>query len=273
MSPEGLARGVTTATREEKAARAAMLRSEGLSWREVGDRLGISPTYAEQLVSDPDGSKNRARKMQRNCVDCGTAIRSDSPSKAAQLRCSRCYHADQKASAKWTRETIVAAIQRWADLYGKPPSASGWNSGTANPQQRERFKAGDYPVTTTVVNVFGGFGAGLRAAGFQPAYPDGPRNTVTPEEYAQLVVMRDNGASWPQIAARFHINTPAAIMRYRKARGYMSSALKAETVIEREIARYEDKRDRAEADAKQAGEQAERLRLALAALNNGNPAK
>lgn len=51
----------------------------------------------------------------------------------------------------------------------------------------------------------------------------------------------------------------------------MPTSLKAETVLEREIARFEDRKARAEADAKDAAEQVERLKIALATLTNGSP--
>lgn len=155
-----------------RAEQAAALRSEGLLIREIAEQLGISRSYAHTLLDDPDGAKAKARRKKDMCCDCGTAIYSDNPSDSPQLRCKLCQHAYQHASAKWTRETIVAAIRRWVDLYGEAPSAS---------------------------------------------------------------------------------------------------ALSAQTVIEREIQRFEDRRQRAEEAAKDAAQQADRLRAALAALTNGKP--
>jgi len=74
----------------------------------------------------------------------------------------------------WTRDRIVAAIQRWARRTGKPPTRVAWEQplrgllsaeGPVEPKHR--------PSAATVVKVFGSWSAGIAAAGFEPRPPHG----------------------------------------------------------------------------------------------------
>lgn len=62
----------------------------------------------------------------------------------------------------WTAEQIVAAIRRWAADHGRPPTYSEWAPG--DPRGRR-------PCSLTVLNRFGSWAAGLRAAGYEPGRP------------------------------------------------------------------------------------------------------
>lgn len=53
----------------------------------------------------------------------------------------------------WTREKVIAAIQRFAAEHGRPPRAVDFKSS---------------PSASTVQGLFGSWTAGLRAAGFEP---------------------------------------------------------------------------------------------------------
>lgn len=57
----------------------------------------------------------------------------------------------------WTREKIIAAIHAWELLYGAPPTYAEWKA-TDDPRNVT------YPHSNTVVNRFGGWSDGLRAA-------------------------------------------------------------------------------------------------------------
>jgi len=101
---------------------------------------------------------------------------------------------------------------------------------------------------------------------------------VSTEEYREVVAMRARGCSFAEIAEHFGVNVGAVQQRYyrvtqRRGDIPMPGSLKAETVIEREIARFEHRQQKATAEAREAGEQVERLRLALSALSNGKPVK
>lgn len=59
----------------------------------------------------------------------------------------------------WTAAAIVAAMRRWADERGRPPTYQEWKA--ADPHGRR-------PCSLTVFQRFGSWAAGLRAAGYPP---------------------------------------------------------------------------------------------------------
>lgn len=63
----------TDLPRAERAAEAAELRAQGLTYRAIADRMGISRSYANDLLLDPDGLKAQLRKAGygRPCKGCG----------------------------------------------------------------------------------------------------------------------------------------------------------------------------------------------------------
>lgn len=64
---------------------------------------------------------DRCRKRQYStpCIDCGAPTNgSDGNGAKSPKRCALCDHVYRKANAIWTRETIIAAIQRWAAEHG-----------------------------------------------------------------------------------------------------------------------------------------------------------
>lgn len=73
--------------RAERRARVMQLREQGLTYAQIGERLGVSRGHACELVNDPDGSKadeRRARHLgkpiaakdtARRCSEgCGTRL-------------------------------------------------------------------------------------------------------------------------------------------------------------------------------------------------------
>lgn len=127
MSPAPGVLGPTEA-RLALARRAAGLRSQGLLWREIADTLGISRSYAQALVDDPDGAKSRARKdsYQGSCVDCGGPTSGSEGRERTPERCAACAREDVHRHRRWTRESVIAAIQRFAAANGRPPLADEW---------------------------------------------------------------------------------------------------------------------------------------------------
>src|SRR5258708_338349 len=113
--------------RADLVAQATTMRAQRMTNIQIGRLLGITPKYVSELLHDPSGALGRARKTKRNCIDCGTAIRSDSPSRNPQLRCFQCSIAYRKATAKWTKQAIIEAIHRWNKQYGRPPVSADWN--------------------------------------------------------------------------------------------------------------------------------------------------
>jgi hypothetical protein len=64
------------------------------------------------------------------------------------------------ANVHWTPETIVAALQRWAQVNGRPPTQHDW---------RNRHPDRMHPSASVAANHFGSWSAALRAAGLTPA--------------------------------------------------------------------------------------------------------
>lgn len=152
---------VTGLTRTELAAEVARLRGEGLVFRELAARLGISRSYADALVNDIDGAKRRARResYQGVCARCGGVTKSNGTSKASPI-CKTCAVAVSKENARWTPATIVAAIQQFAAERGRPPVSAEWNE-TITPGRERRF-----PPTSTVLRVMGSWANAIEAAGY-----------------------------------------------------------------------------------------------------------
>jgi len=72
----------------------------------------------------------------------------------------------------WTRDEIVASIQRWALEHGRQPSQNDW------------LRSGDYhPSATTATKIFGTWGAALVAAGFMVPRGRPPRVTEGVESW------------------------------------------------------------------------------------------
>ncbi|WP_205695851.1 hypothetical protein [Conexibacter sp. SYSU D00693] len=70
----------------------------------------------------------------------------------------------------FTREEILDAIRRWAELHGGPPASDDWDPARARrqgkPWRAELFHAGTWPSVRMVRRQFATFGAALEAAGF-----------------------------------------------------------------------------------------------------------
>lgn len=118
----------------------------------------------------------RCRKVtlySRPCVDCGATINTDGRTTNPRERCNRCAGIHK---TKWTREAIVAAIQRWAAEHESPPSARDWNTTMARADGRPE-RGTEYPNTDTVQRAFGSWNAGIEASGFA-SLPRGQRERV-----------------------------------------------------------------------------------------------
>jgi hypothetical protein len=178
---------MVVSVRQDRARQAAQLAARGMTGTAIAAELGISTSYAYGLLTDPDGSLVRERKRlyDRQCADCGARIDGTSPGKSTGY-CVTCS-AKRSGFARrvWTRERIIAAIHDWAQVYGEPPAIADWSPTTARQRLHDeprarRFEtaAGRWPSFTTVVNEFGSWNAGIRAAGLTPREPHGGGGNV-----------------------------------------------------------------------------------------------
>lgn len=162
-------------TRQEKSAEATALHKSGLTWQEVADEMGISRSYAYDLVRDPDYSKVRARKSsyRGTCEECGGPTDGSNGRAKAPRFCQGCVG---DARAFWTKDTIVQAIQEYNSRFGRRPSAWDWSPALAraraHPERlaeiEERWQDGVWPSMTHVQGRFGSWNAAIEAAGFEP---------------------------------------------------------------------------------------------------------
>lgn len=161
-------------TRAEKVAEAQRLRREGLKIREIGERMGFAITTVNAWLSDPDRSKEIARKnsYRGTCEECGSSTNgSNGPGKAGR----HCRNCAPDVHAKWSKPRIVAAIQQWAQRYGQPPTCTDWMPAIARhhgspsaADKQARYEADDWPCTNEVRRRFGTWNAAIEAAGFEP---------------------------------------------------------------------------------------------------------
>lgn len=116
----------------------------------------------------------RRAKYQRPCLDCGVLLSGcNGLGPDAPERCQPCFRTWQAENPKWTAETIIAAIQRFATRYGRAPCTADFSPAHArhmgHPWRAARFYAdGDYPSVTGVQDVLGTWSAAIEAAGLGP---------------------------------------------------------------------------------------------------------
>jgi DNA-directed RNA polymerase subunit RPC12/RpoP len=154
--------------RAQSVAEASRLRREGLLLREIGAQMGVSAKTVHAWLSDPDGSKARERKSRYHdgvCRDCGGPCYrywSDSRGGYTAWRCQKCERRRLHEQRTWTKRKVRAALARWADDLGRPPTAEE----TGLPGTRVPYR--------TIQREFGSFNSALEAAGL-PAREPGHR--------------------------------------------------------------------------------------------------
>jgi hypothetical protein len=165
-------------TREEKLALIRERRAEKWQFKRIASAYGVHIGTLRSIFYDPDG-ETRARlraSWAGVCESCGRPTFGEGGKKSRF--CKGCY----KHPKKWTRETIIEAIQRWNREYGHPPVSTDWlRAGEWWPSRTQvygfhRFGEKKYP------NPFPKWADAIEAAGFpRPQvgikYNYTPRNT------------------------------------------------------------------------------------------------
>jgi hypothetical protein len=108
---------------------------EGLSIAAIAREMGISTSYAGELLVDPTGEKGRERRRRQR---------------------------GSKPRVVWTREMVIEAIKDWEIQFGRPPAAHEWQLKSRLPDWA--------PTTNIVYRLFGkgGWNKAIEAAGFTP---------------------------------------------------------------------------------------------------------
>jgi AraC-like DNA-binding protein len=143
---------------------------EGLSIRQIADRLGRSPATIKAYFYDPTGEKARAVKAryQGVCRGCGAPTQARNGKGDAYAYCKGCHPG--AAARALTREAVRKAMQRWRSLHGAPPSSYDWSRTHARARGGEalaRLSGEGWPAPATVIDLYGSW-ATARA----DAFPD-----------------------------------------------------------------------------------------------------
>ncbi len=146
-------------TRAARAEVALRLRAQGLTAREIGERLGISRSYASALFTDPEGEKYlRRRAGYGRCEICGTPTngsngREEHPRCAAHNRGAEIQRA-LAGTRGFTHDVLVLigdGLDRYGDLRDGLGISSNYASVMLNRLVRggfiERVSRGRYRLT------------------------------------------------------------------------------------------------------------------------------
>jgi hypothetical protein len=128
----------------------------------------VSRSAVYEWLQDPDNTQGRRRKAAyreaRRCPECGErpAGGYDGPD-GPETRCRVCSNS---ARAKWTPDTVCAALREFFDRYGRIPTSTDLNHALATrrgPDAVARFNAIGLSAST-VRHVYGSFRAGTADA-------------------------------------------------------------------------------------------------------------
>jgi transposase len=117
---------------------------EGLQWREIGERLGVSLKTAHDYYSDPDGSRHRARHLKWQatdfslCPECGGRMNHE---RNGTRRCRSCYEAREKR-AVYARLEDVAQMYRDGLSIREIARELGYGPNSQPPHVTQCFRLG-----------------------------------------------------------------------------------------------------------------------------------
>ena len=143
---------------------------EGLSIRQIAERLGRSPATVKAYFYDPTGEKARAVKARYVgvCRGCGAYTQPRNGKGDAYAYCKACHPG--AIERRWTRERVLDAMLDWRARYGRLPSSYDWSRTHARRrggEALERLSAGDWPSASVVTAVYGSWKAARAAAAKQ----------------------------------------------------------------------------------------------------------
>jgi AcrR family transcriptional regulator len=154
---------------------------EGLSIRQIADRLGRSPATVKAYFYDPTGEKARAVKARYHgvCRGCGAYTQPRNGKGDAYAYCKRCHPG--AIERRWTRDRVLDAMREWQTLYDRLPSSYDWSTTHARRRGGEAFQrlgAGDWPSASAITAIFGSWGAARAASHAIDASVDDPASAV-----------------------------------------------------------------------------------------------
>jgi hypothetical protein len=99
------------------------------------------------------------------CRGCGASTAARSGKGDAYDYCKRCHPG--AIVPRRTREWVRDAIHTWWTRYGSPPSSTDWSRTHARRRGGEalaRLQDGDWPASSTVIDLYGTWAAALSDA-------------------------------------------------------------------------------------------------------------
>ena len=140
---------------------------EGLSIKQIADRLGRSPATVKAYFYDPTGEKARAVKAryQGVCRGCGAYTQPRNGKGDAYAYCKACHPG--AIERRWTRERVLAAMGEWCARYGLLPSSYDWSRTHARRrggEALERLAGREWPSASVVTPLFGTWAAACASA-------------------------------------------------------------------------------------------------------------
>jgi AcrR family transcriptional regulator len=141
---------------------------EGLSIRQIADRLGRSQATVKAYFYDPTGEKARAVKARYVgvCRGCGAYTQPRNGKGDAYAYCKACRPG--AIERRWTRERVLDAMLRWRTRYARLPSSYDWSRTHARRrggEALERLGTGEWPAPSVVTRLFGKWAAARVGAG------------------------------------------------------------------------------------------------------------
>jgi AraC-like DNA-binding protein len=136
--------------------------SEGLSIRQIADRLGRSPATVKAYFYDPTGDKARAVKARYVgvCRGCGAYTQPRKGKGDAYAYCKRCHPG--AIERRWTFERVLEAMDEWRRRYGRLPSSYDWSRAHTRAREEaavQRLAGGAWPAASVVTRLFGSWAA------------------------------------------------------------------------------------------------------------------
>lgn len=177
-------------TRAQKVARATRLRQQGHTLKQIGEMMGAARSTVSTWISDPDLSKQHARRRRyaQPCPSCGEPMDGSNGYKRSPQMCSFCQ--------QWPLVAVIDAIRRWADAHGGiPPTMSDWSKSSP-----------DHPYAGTVERRWG-WNEMLLRAGFKLHCDRRPQT----QEWVERQLR--NGTPIREIASRLGVSDAAIRQR------------------------------------------------------------
>jgi AraC-like DNA-binding protein len=142
--------------------------AEGLSIRQIAERLGRSSATVRAYFYDPTGEKARAVKAryQGVCRGCGAYTQPRNGKGDAYAYCKACHPG--AIERRWTPGRVLEAMVVWELRYGRLPSSYDWSRTHARRRGGDalrRLNHGCWPSASVVTVVWGSWSAARSAIG------------------------------------------------------------------------------------------------------------